>query len=373
MAKIPEALAIAIEHHRAGRLAAAEQIYRQILAAEPDQPDAWHLLGVIAHQAGNNEVAVEYIGRAIGLSGHEANYHSNLAEAHRGLRRIPEAIACCRRALEIDPGFVDALTNLGCACLDQGNIDEGAACFRRALELAPNLRRGAPQLGQCPECPGQSGRGHRVLPQGAATGAGLRPGPLQSGRRVEGPALPRRGAGLLPPGTRPGAGQRRHAERPSLRAPVPPGCDAGGTCRSPCRVRSPARGALRGSAGACNNVRDGGRRLRLGLVSPNLGRHPVGDFLVRALEGLAPHGLEAVCYSDLLVKDDLTRRIQAAATQWRDVIGLNDQQLAQQIRADRIDILFDLAGHTAGNRLLVFARKPAPIQISWAGYPGTTG
>jgi protein O-GlcNAc transferase len=69
----------------------------------------------------------------------------------------------------------------------------------------------------------------------------------------------------------------------------------------------------------------------------------------------------------------LTHRLQAAATQWRDVIGMSDQQLAEQIRADRIDILFDLAGHTAHNRLLVFARKPAPIQVTWAGYVGTTG
>ena len=74
-----------------------------------------------------------------------------------------------------------------------------------------------------------------------------------------------------------------------------------------------------------------------------------------------------------MVKDILTHRIQAAATQWRDVIALKDEQLAEQIRADRIDILFDLAGHTGSNRLLVFARKPAPIQITWIGYEGTTG
>ena len=80
-----------------------------------------------------------------------------------------------------------------------------------------------------------------------------------------------------------------------------------------------------------------------------------------------------VCYSDRAVKDDLTRRLQSAATDWRDVFGMSDERLAEQIRADRIEILFDLAGHTAGNRLLVFARKPAPIQVTWIGYEGTTG
>ena len=86
-----------------------------------------------------------------------------------------------------------------------------------------------------------------------------------------------------------------------------------------------------------------------------------------------PEQHETICYSDRIVKDDLTHRLQAAATQWRDVFGMSDQRLAEQIRADRIDILFDLAGHTAHNRLLVFARKPAPIQITWIGYEGTTG
>jgi predicted O-linked N-acetylglucosamine transferase (SPINDLY family) len=111
----------------------------------------------------------------------------------------------------------------------------------------------------------------------------------------------------------------------------------------------------------------------LGFVSPDLGRHPVGYFLVRVLENLGPEGHETIAYSDRIVKDDLTHRLQAAATRWRDVFGIGDQHLAEQIRADRIDVLFDLAGHTAHNRLLVFARKPAPIQVTWAGYVGTTG
>ena len=121
------------------------------------------------------------------------------------------------------------------------------------------------------------------------------------------------------------------------------------------------------------NVHDRHGRLRLGFVSPDLGRHAVSYFLVRVLENLSQEQHDTICYSDRRVKDDLTRRLQAAATQWRDVAGMSDQRLAEQIRADRIDILFDLSGHTAGNRLLVFARKPAPIQITWIGYTGTTG
>ena len=111
----------------------------------------------------------------------------------------------------------------------------------------------------------------------------------------------------------------------------------------------------------------------MGFVSPDLGWHPVGHLLVRVLENLNQGPCETICYSDRIVKDELTHRFQAAATRWRDVAGMSDQRLAEQIREDRIDVLFDLAGHTACNRLLVFARKPAPIQITWLGYEGTTG
>jgi predicted O-linked N-acetylglucosamine transferase (SPINDLY family) len=99
----------------------------------------------------------------------------------------------------------------------------------------------------------------------------------------------------------------------------------------------------------------------------------VGYFLIGLLRGLDRAQFQTICYSDRVNKDNLTARLESAAALWRDVYGLSDEALAQQIRSDQIDILFDLAGHTAGNRLLVFARKPAPIQITWAGYVGTTG
>ena len=121
------------------------------------------------------------------------------------------------------------------------------------------------------------------------------------------------------------------------------------------------------------NDRDPHRRLRVGFVSADFGRHPVGYFLIRALENLDRGQCETVCYCDRMIKDDLTQRFQAVATTWRNVSGLSDRRLTEQIVEDRIDILFDLAGHTGHNRLLVFARKPAPLQVTWAGYVGTTG
>ena len=122
-----------------------------------------------------------------------------------------------------------------------------------------------------------------------------------------------------------------------------------------------------------DNVRDPNRRLRLGFVSPDFRRHPVGYFLVQVFENLDLRQCEAFCYYDHTSQDALTVRFRAAANGWREVVGLSHKALAGLVRTDRIDILFDLAGHAGGTRLLVFARKPAPIQITWAGYVGTTG
>jgi tetratricopeptide (TPR) repeat protein len=138
MATISEALALAVQHHQAGRLQAAQQIYRQVLAAEPNQADAWHLLGVVAFQLGKHEAAVEQISRAIALNGAVAAFHSNLGNAFQGQGKTNEAIACYRRALELDPRLAETHNNLGNVLKEQGKLQEAVACYRRALELAPN-------------------------------------------------------------------------------------------------------------------------------------------------------------------------------------------------------------------------------------------
>jgi tetratricopeptide (TPR) repeat protein len=147
MATIPQALAIAVQFHQAGQLLAAEQICRQILAVEPNQPDAFHLLGVLDSQVRKHEIAVEFIGKAISLQGNVASFHNNLGEAYRALRRIPEAEACFRQALELKPDFAEAHNNLGNTLKGQGKLDLAVACYRWALELKPDYAEAHSNLG----------------------------------------------------------------------------------------------------------------------------------------------------------------------------------------------------------------------------------
>jgi predicted O-linked N-acetylglucosamine transferase (SPINDLY family) len=112
---------------------------------------------------------------------------------------------------------------------------------------------------------------------------------------------------------------------------------------------------------------------RLGFLSGDFRTHPAGILVLPTLEALARAGHRFVCYSTSRRADAMTARFRAAASEWRDSAGLADAAVADRIRTDRIDLLFDLSGFTAGQRLAVLAAKPAPVQISWAGYPGTTG
>jgi tetratricopeptide (TPR) repeat protein len=139
MATISEALAVAVQHHQAGRLQAAERIYRQILAVEPNHAVAIHLLGVMASQLGRTAEAASCYRRAVELNPAFAEAHNNLGNALKEQGRPEEAMACYRRALELKPDFVEPYNNLGALLKEQGKLDEAVACYRRALELRPDF------------------------------------------------------------------------------------------------------------------------------------------------------------------------------------------------------------------------------------------
>ena len=295
--------------------------------------------GITLAQQGRLDEAIADFQRAVQIEPDNAVAHGNLGLALTIQGRLDEAIVCCRRYVELKPDAAEGYSNLGRAWMAQGRIEEALACCRRALEIKPDLVQALLNLGVALQSQGQPAqavaccrRALELKPEYAEAHSNLLY-TLQYCSGVTPAVLAEAHAEF----------DRRHA------APLRPAFAPQG------------------------NVAEPHRRLRLGFVSPDLGRHPVGYFLVRVLENLGRESQDTVCYSHRIVHDDVTRRFQAAATEWRDVLGLSDQRLAEQIREDRINVLFDLAGHTVRNRLLVFARKPAPIQITWIGYEGTTG
>jgi predicted O-linked N-acetylglucosamine transferase (SPINDLY family) len=407
MATLSEALAIAVAHHRAGRWELAEETYRRILAVEPEHAEAMHLWGVLAHQAGEHAVAVERIRRAIALAPAVAAYHGNLGEVYRAMGANREAVGCYERALELDAGFANAHNGLGLARESLGQVHEAMACYRRALELNPrlaeshyNLGLAWHRLGSLDEAEACHRQAVELNPGFAAAWNNLGALLAEQGRLTEAISCYHRALGqnagdlgarvnlgnaLLGQGSvdEAMACYRQVLEldgsfatgRSNLLMGMQyrPGVNLAELAAAHAEYDRRHAAALLTAWPRGEKTPDPDRTLRLGFVSPDFGEHPVGHFVIRPLENLDRQKFEVLCYSDRGVADALTRRFMATATAWRDTNRLTHEELARQIRADSIDILFDLAGHTAGNRLAVFARKPAPIQITWAGYVGTTG
>jgi predicted O-linked N-acetylglucosamine transferase (SPINDLY family) len=322
-----------------GNLDAAVASYRRALELRPDYSEAHNNLGFALKAQGSLEEAIGCFRRSLELNSDCTQTHNNLGTAFYDAGNLQEAVRSWRRALELKPGSLDTCLNLAAALWELGNLNESVAFSRRALELNSECAEAHNNLGIALNAQGRPAEAltcfHRAL-ELKPDYAYAHSNQLYALQYCE--------------GANPGALAEAHAAFDRQHA-------------VPLRTLVPFHEHVPYRSG----------RPRLGFVSPDLGRHPVGYFLVRVLENLREQEHEVFCYSDRIVTDDMTRRFQGAATLWRDVRRTSDERLAAQIRADRIDILFDLAGHTGRNRLLVFARKPAPIQITWIGYEGTTG
>jgi predicted O-linked N-acetylglucosamine transferase (SPINDLY family) len=327
-----------------GAIEEALRSLRQALLYQPAHAEAHNVIGVLLAKGFRPEQAVEHFRAAVtALRGRgqpaDPEILSNLGNAFRELQLLPDALAALREALRLNPDCAHAHHNLGTTLGDLGQLDEAIACFRRALEIEPDYAEAANSLGNALKAQGQ-------LDDAVASFQGALAARLDyvvAHSNLLCTLQYRPGVTLSELADVHAEFERRHCARLSAGAPAPP------------RPSDPER------------------PLRLGFVSPDFGLHPIGYFIIRALENLDRHQCAVICYSDRRASDAMTARFQAAATTWREVQPLPDAELAEQIRTDRIDILVDLTGHTAKNRLLVFARKPAPLQVTWLGYVGTTG
>jgi predicted O-linked N-acetylglucosamine transferase (SPINDLY family) len=322
-----------------GRFGEAEACFHDALTLRPDSADVLSDLGTVLGLQSRLEEATHYLGRAIAAEPAHARAHTNLAAALLGLSRLDEAEVAARRALELKPDNPSAHNNLGLILHEAGRPCDAERCYREVLRRVPDHREVLSNLGDAL---------------------------VVQGRAPEALELFERALALKPDFV------AAHTSR-LMSLQYLPGVSPSSLAEAHLRWDRQHAAPLRSAWRPFDNDRDPDRPLRLGFVSFDFRRHPVGCFIVRALEGLRSFDCETYCYNTNSAHDDLTERIAAASDTWRPARGLSDQELADQIRADRVDLLFDLSGHTSKHRLLVFARKPAPIQLTWMGYVGTTG
>jgi predicted O-linked N-acetylglucosamine transferase (SPINDLY family) len=344
---IEQWLRVAREHLAAGRIEQAEKIYYQLLADQPDLPSALHMSGVLALQTGRYETAADLIRRAVTFTPLWAEGHSNLGAALLQIGKFEEAVAAYRKAIQLKPDsplfHFDLGTLLtshwGGELIQGGRLDEAAAAFLEAIRLKPDFAAARASLARLHALQGlvdEAVVGYRELVQLKPDNATYHSGLIHTLN--------------YHPATTP-ATMRQECLEWARRYADPLG-----------NLRRPHE-----------NPPDPDRRLRIGYVSADFCSHASDLFILPLLAYHDHNQFDICCYAQVHRPDEMTRRMQAHATLWRSTVGLSEQQLAEQVRQDRIDVLIDLKLHSDGHRLQLFALKPAPVQVTWLGYPGTTG
>ncbi len=382
---------------------------RQALEANPVDVAAHTNLGNALKSLGQHHAAAASYRSALKIDPDFAVAHYNLALTLCDLKQTDEAIAHYRQALQVQPEFVEAHGNLGSCLHDLGRLEEAAKCFRRSLEIRPtfvemhyNLGNVLNDLGQSADAAASYGCAVALRPDFAEAHSNLG-NALQDLGRFDDAVLSYSKALEVNPdymeahfnlgSALQNLGQFDAAAASYHRAlEINPDF---GTARSnllfmhnyvadaqPEALLSEARrfGALADKHAhrytTWSSTSEPDRRLRVGFVSGDLRDHPVGNFLegiMAALSQRAAGRLELVGYPSHVCADAVANRIKASCSGWHSLIGVSDQRAAERIREDGIDILLDLSGHTAHNRLGLFAWKPAPVQATWLGYFATTG
>jgi predicted O-linked N-acetylglucosamine transferase (SPINDLY family) len=353
------------------QLPQAAAVLEQVVRSERRDADVWRMLGIIAGRQDNHSLAADYFGKALELRPTDIQSLYNLGIALRNSGDVEAALSSFRRVVEQQPDFSDACaclahvymtlgrleesteafrkslvfqpgnaelhSNLGSVLQARGLLDEAVTCYRKALEINPDL-------------PSYDSFGSALTAQGDFQAALVA---YREGLRRQ-PRNARVHSNLLltlnyMPDVTPEEIFKEH-------------CNWGRYHGMP--VQTPV---LHG------NPRDPDRHLRIGYLSPDFRTHSVAYFIEPLLAAHHREYVEVFCYSLVPRPDQTTERLRTLTDQWREIHDLSDPQIVELIQKDRIDILVDLAGHTAHNRLTVFARKPAPVQVTWLGYPNTTG
>jgi len=322
-----------------GNASEAIECYGRALELNPKSEQVLANMGAVLRENGRFQEALDFLQKALELNPNSEAAHVNMGATLKELGRITEAIECQWRALKINPRSHMALNNLGNALKEQGRFAEAVVVFEKALAINP-----ASDL--------------------ALSNLGLTLNEL--GRSEEAAALFRKAVAIQPANANALSNLLL-----TLNYLPEAGCDE--VFAEHRRFGRIFGDPLTRIAASHLNAPDPDRPLRVGFVSGDLRNHPVAHFIEPVFAMHKRADFEFFCYANQPVDDGMTAQLQRQVEHWNTVIGLSDDELSAAIRRDGIDILVDLSGHTARNRLLVFARKPAPVQATMIGYMQTTG
>jgi predicted O-linked N-acetylglucosamine transferase (SPINDLY family) len=356
-----------------GRLEEAVEAYRHASRLQPALPEPYNNLGNALREQGRFAEAIEALNHALRLQPGSAEIHANLGASLADSGRCEEALAAYQRALQIQPAFPMALYGLGNTLARVGRAAEAGEAFRSALEIQPgyvkawnNLGTALREQGRLDEAASAFGRAISLEPRFAGAHNNL--GNVLKDQAAHDEAIESfRHAVQLEP---------RHAGFHSNLIHTlhfHPKADEAAIVAEQRAWQGKFGRPSTTFAAELSSPPLPERRLRVGYVSADFRDHVIGRNLMPLFEVHDHQQFEIFAYSDVSREDEGTSRFRRHADHWRDTVGMPDEKLGELIHGDCIDILVDLAQHLAHNRLPVFVRQPAPVQVSFAGYPAGTG
>ena len=324
-------LASAWRAHGQGRLAEASDLYLAALRRDPASAEALKGLGVLCCQIGRLAEGADLLLRSLERNPRDAETWSNLGNACRLMERFAEGAEACANAVSLDPGLAVARSNLAACLRPMDRLSEARAEATEALRAAPGLADAKINLAAVLPAFGETDEAIRLLRDVAH-----RPGAFEAHSNLLFTMLASDRVSV--------AEIRSEAERYGARFPL--------------RPRPPVRSEP---------------RLTVGFVSGDLRSHPVGTFIGPVLRELDRRRFRVVAFPTSASEDERSQVLKSWCDGWMPLAGMPDEAAAAAIREAGVDVLIDLSGHTAGNRLPLFALRPAPLQLTWLGYSGTTG
>jgi predicted O-linked N-acetylglucosamine transferase (SPINDLY family) len=370
----PSALIEMAESHlQSGNLDEVGRTCFLVLEKDPGNVEALFLLGNMAHQKGDHEEAVSCFARAVAESPALPVLHLNLGSSLMLLKRYEESIAELREATLLDPSYSAAWFQLGVALEEKGDLDEALSAYSRTRMLDPDhahavlrsadIRQRQNLMEEALELYKESLRlqpGNFMACNNAGNAA------KYLGRIRDALDWYRRAQELEP-------GQRICASNYLMTMLLSHDCSPEEIYRTHAQWSETFENPLAHERKTLRNTPEPERPLRIGYLSCDFKYHPVAFFIEPILAAHDRGEFTLFCYSNCDSPDMITAQLERLADVWRPIGRLADDEVCDLIRSDAIDILVDLGGHTAQNRLTVFARKPAPVQATWLGYPATTG
>lgn len=350
----------------------AEGCYRSAIAIEPNYAAAYNNLGLLFKDQGDDVEAESYYLKALKIDPLRAVSYNNLATIYRDQGRLAESEACCRNAIKIKLDYGIAYNNLGLVLNSMGRFEEAEAEYEQALKYEPenitvlsNFAVTLNTLNQLSRAELLLKKALEILPTFVNALVNLCVNYLAQGRISEASALCLKALQI---------DAENIAVRNNLLFAMNYSASSNAVeCLQ--QAREFGRIAALKATSPFNSWKFDrqAKRLRVGLVSGDLRLHSVAYFLENLLQHIDPARIELFAYSAAISEDYMTARLKPYFAGWKSLAGLDDQAAAALIHDDSLHILLDLSGHSSGNRLPVFAWKPAPVQVSWLGYFATTG